>query len=325
MSPSAMPATRDVCRASMWTVVPVGPEDGHDPSKVNSFGAPRFRIPMRPEAYDRPGEEWAPATPTAQDRPRVLLSAGTSVDEPAAMTAMATSLVSEGMDVVLTETGDADLPDVVEVVPFVPIARILPHVDAVVTAGGIGTVLATLAAVLPLVIRPFMADQPWNAARATELGAAVTIYDDSLAGKAVREALAPARRDRARSAARADRSSRQPGGRAGRSPTTGALSDPSPRLDGVRCDRPDRTWAAMRAHRRPAGTTVDLPRRELHRVHRTSSSSSWISEATGLVRRPQSSGGGRCHRADSTRLDLRPVSVSSAAERTRFFGPRTAT
>lgn len=47
--------------------------------------------------------------------------------------------------------------------------------------------------------------------------------------------------------------------------------------------------------------------------------------ARGFVRWPQSSDGGRCHRADSTRLDLRPVSASSAAERTRFFGPRTAT
>lgn len=81
--------------------------------------------------------------------PRVLLFAGTSVDEPASMTAMTSSIVSEDADVIMTGTDGAGLPDLVEVAPFVPTARVLPHVDAVVTAGGTGTVLATLAAGLP--------------------------------------------------------------------------------------------------------------------------------------------------------------------------------
>jgi UDP:flavonoid glycosyltransferase YjiC (YdhE family) len=48
---------------------------------------------------------------------------------------------------------------------FVPLARLLPEVDAVIGAGGSGTVQATLAAGLPMVLRPVLADQPWTAQR----------------------------------------------------------------------------------------------------------------------------------------------------------------
>jgi UDP:flavonoid glycosyltransferase YjiC (YdhE family) len=199
-APLAEAAAVEYARRHLTEVERIGIVDPY-PDVIRGFPGAEDRIPVRPEAYDRPGDKWMPATPAAGGRPRVLLSAGTTVDEPASMTAMASAIVSEGVDVIMTGTGGAGLPDVVEVVPFVPIAQLLPHVDAVVTAGGTGTVLATLAAGLPLVIKPFIADQPWNAERATELGAAVTIHEDSLAGKAVTEVLSPPRRARARYAA----------------------------------------------------------------------------------------------------------------------------
>jgi UDP:flavonoid glycosyltransferase YjiC (YdhE family) len=74
-------------------------------------------------------------------------------------------------------------------VGFVPLARILPDADLVVSAGGTGTVLSTLASGLPMVIRPVAADHPINAARAEQLGAARVITDPADAGPAAQEVL----------------------------------------------------------------------------------------------------------------------------------------
>ena len=56
--------------------------------------------------------------------------------------------------------------------PHVPLAEVLPRCDAVVSHGGSGSVLATLAHGLPGVLLPLGADQPLHAARCAELGAA---------------------------------------------------------------------------------------------------------------------------------------------------------
>ncbi|MEK8174266.1 nucleotide disphospho-sugar-binding domain-containing protein [Streptomyces sp. M19] len=68
----------------------------------------------------------------------------------------------------------------VRYVPFVPLDELLGGVDAVVTAGGAGTVLGTLARGVPMVLWPQGADQPINAARAAASGVAITV--DSAAG-----------------------------------------------------------------------------------------------------------------------------------------------
>jgi UDP:flavonoid glycosyltransferase YjiC (YdhE family) len=72
---------------------------------------------------------------------------------------------------------------------FVPLARLLPEVDAVIGAAGGGTVQATLAAGLPMVLRPVLADQPWNAERVASAGAGLVIDDPAEAGPAVRTVL----------------------------------------------------------------------------------------------------------------------------------------
>ena len=55
---------------------------------------------------------------------------------------------------------------------FVPLARLLPEVDAVIGAGGSGTVQATLAAGLPMVLRTVLTDPRYRAA-AQEAAAAI--------------------------------------------------------------------------------------------------------------------------------------------------------
>ena len=67
------------------------------------------------------------------------------------------------------------VPANVAVRDYVPHASILPHVDAVITHGGLGTVAAALSHGVPLVCTPIARDQPLNAQRVAELGAGVVV------------------------------------------------------------------------------------------------------------------------------------------------------
>jgi MGT family glycosyltransferase len=62
------------------------------------------------------------------------------------------------------------VPAGVHVVESVPHGAVLPHVDLVVTHGGHGTVVRSLAAAVPVVVVPISRDQPDNAARVVHHG-----------------------------------------------------------------------------------------------------------------------------------------------------------
>ena len=66
-------------------------------------------------------------------------------------------------------------PERIRVERYLPHADVLPRCAAVVSHGGSGTVLGALAHGLPSVLLPMGADQPWNAARCEELGAALVL------------------------------------------------------------------------------------------------------------------------------------------------------
>ncbi len=55
---------------------------------------------------------------------------------------------------------------------FLPQGEVLPNVDLVVSHGGSGSLMATLAHGLPSLLLPLGADQPHNAVRAEEIGVA---------------------------------------------------------------------------------------------------------------------------------------------------------
>jgi UDP:flavonoid glycosyltransferase YjiC (YdhE family) len=81
------------------------------------------------------------------------------------------------------------VPASVAVRDYVPHASILPHVDAVITHGGLGTVAAALSHGVPLVCTPIARDQPLNAQRVAELGAGVVVPAATATPALVRAAL----------------------------------------------------------------------------------------------------------------------------------------
>jgi UDP:flavonoid glycosyltransferase YjiC (YdhE family) len=58
---------------------------------------------------------------------------------------------------------------------YLPLELVLPHCDAIVTAGGFNTVMGALQFGLPMLVLPLGADQPRNARRVASLGAGVSL------------------------------------------------------------------------------------------------------------------------------------------------------
>jgi UDP:flavonoid glycosyltransferase YjiC (YdhE family) len=80
-------------------------------------------------------------------------------------------LMTVGRELDVDELGP--LPPNVHVERFVPQVDVFGHAGLVVTHGGSGTTLGSLAAGLPLVVVPLFADQPHNARRVAAVGAGV--------------------------------------------------------------------------------------------------------------------------------------------------------
>jgi UDP:flavonoid glycosyltransferase YjiC (YdhE family) len=150
---------------------------------------PADRITIRPAP-----NEHGPAQPAEPDlqpqHPCALVTVGTTVKTIGALSALASSVAAAGFTAIVTAQREELSADIdqqrVRPVGFVPLAKLLPQVDLVVTAGGTGTVLASLSRGLPMVIHPFLSDQPWNAARLAHRGAAIVIDDVAEAGAAAR-------------------------------------------------------------------------------------------------------------------------------------------
>jgi UDP:flavonoid glycosyltransferase YjiC (YdhE family) len=172
------------------------------PDLLHGKGAPAAddRLPVQVVPFDQSDATYE--LPVF-DRPaaRVLVTLGTTVMDRDMELEFARSLATAGFNVLVTGSADDEAAQDpgIRYVGFVPLARILPDADLVVSAGGTGTVLSALAAGLPLVIRPVAADHPFNAARAEQLGAARIITDPGDVGAAAQTVLSdPAFRQAAR-------------------------------------------------------------------------------------------------------------------------------
>lgn len=163
-----------------------------DPMRTGQDPMPDIdRIPMRPLPYFSEQGDY-PLPVLDDDLPRVAITVGTSVHDPDLLAELVRGTAAAGVEVLVTATPEElALPadPHVHCVGFFPLSVLLPAVDAVVGAGGMGTVLATVAAGLPAVLRPVVADQPWNAERVTGLGLGVRIENADEVQDAVRKVL----------------------------------------------------------------------------------------------------------------------------------------
>ncbi|GAA5165693.1 MULTISPECIES: glycosyltransferase [Amycolatopsis] len=165
------------------------------PELLHAGPWPADRHPVRFQPYQRPDSAPGPASFADPGLPTALLTLGTTLPDPGVATGLAAALSGAGFNVVCTNDLPAELVAHPRVhhVGFTPLAELLGAADVVVSAGGTGTVLSALSAGLPLVIQPFMADQPFNAARAEHVGAARVISETGAAGTAATEVLADPR------------------------------------------------------------------------------------------------------------------------------------
>jgi UDP:flavonoid glycosyltransferase YjiC (YdhE family) len=105
-------------------------------------------------------------------------------------------------DVVVTVGRDVDpaafgpQPDHLRIERFVPQADLLPATDLVVSHGGSGTLMASLAHGLSSVLLPLGADQPHNAARAQALGLARVLDAAEATPDMIRRGVSEALEDR---------------------------------------------------------------------------------------------------------------------------------
>jgi len=157
---------------------------------------PRRQL-LRPVSDDAGVEEWA-APPLPEGRPGaplVYLTMGTVFNAEGPLRTALAGLA--GLDVrVLVTVGPLADPGVLGAQPahvrverYVPQSQMLASCDAVVSHGGSGTVLATLAHGLPQLCLPQGADQFLNAAAVAGSGAGLSLSPEELGAEAVSAAV----------------------------------------------------------------------------------------------------------------------------------------
>ena len=129
----------------------------------------------------------APTAGGGQDAPPcVLLSFSTTVmdGQPALIQRACDAIGDLGVDAILTlgnvvPPSTVTVPSNVEILSFADHDALLPHCAAVVSHGGLGTVLRALAHGVPMVLLPLGREQPVNADRVAALGAGIHLDADS--------------------------------------------------------------------------------------------------------------------------------------------------
>ena len=172
------------------------------------------RVAIRPVGWNEPGE--LPSGVLGHARPLVYLTLGTAMGSVPVLRIAITGLAKLDVDIVVATgpTVDVDalgaVPANVRVLPWVPQAALLPHVDLVVHHGGSGTTLGAFGAGLPQLLLPQGADQFSNAEIIVRLGLGDRLIGDQVTGQRVTDlagalltdtAIAEAARDMAREVA----------------------------------------------------------------------------------------------------------------------------
>jgi UDP:flavonoid glycosyltransferase YjiC (YdhE family) len=171
----------DICPSSVQTV-----DLAHLPA----------RQPLRPGSYAGPDPAGGvPGIDDADGAPLVYLTLGTVQNRAPLFRMVLTGLAALDVRVLVTLGAGADpasvgpQPGSVTVRDWVPQSAVLPHAAVVVSHGGSGTVLATLAHGLPQVCVPQGADQFRNGTGVTRAGAGVSLPPERLTPDTVASAV----------------------------------------------------------------------------------------------------------------------------------------
>lgn len=127
-------------------------------------------------------------------RPRVYATLGTVYGSVRLLRAIIAAIASGGWAGIVTVSRRLDAsrfeaPEGVVVEEYVPQGAVLPHCDAVLCHGGLGTILGALDEGLPMVIIPLGSDQLLNADRAERLGVARVVSPADVSVAALESAL----------------------------------------------------------------------------------------------------------------------------------------
>ena len=134
---------------------------------------------------DSPDSQWSP--PADDGRPLLLVSLSTLPQGQGPVLRRVLQAIGELPVRAVVTLGPTLARESFEVPPnavtetFVPHDAVLPHVSAVVTQCGLGTVTKVLAAGLPMVCLPVLGDQPANAARVAAIGAGLRLSKEASA------------------------------------------------------------------------------------------------------------------------------------------------
>ena len=152
-------------------------------------------LPMRPQAHRGPDGVEPNRPRPLSGRPGILVTFGTVFTDPVLLSPILRALAATGAGLRVTLGFTAAASDfevdhsAVGFEEFLPLDELLRGVDAVVTHGGAGSTMGTLAAGLPLVVTPQGADQSVHAGRAVAAGAAVALAPDEVTPESVAEAV----------------------------------------------------------------------------------------------------------------------------------------
>ncbi|MGC5311823.1 nucleotide disphospho-sugar-binding domain-containing protein [Micromonospora zamorensis] len=153
------------------------------------------RIALRPQPHQARNSPTGAGNPPAGGRPRVLVSFGTVFADPAVVGPLLGALTALDVDVLATLGLDGKPQDYqldsdrVEFSPFVPLAQLLENITAVISHGGAGTTLGTLARGIPMVVVPQGADQFIQADRVAASGAGIALAPGQAEPSAIAAAL----------------------------------------------------------------------------------------------------------------------------------------
>ncbi|MGN6473008.1 MAG: glycosyltransferase, partial [Mycobacteriales bacterium] len=163
---------------------------------------------VRPVELETGEDEELPSWVTSGGDPLVYVTMGTVFSDMTAMSAIVAGVRDHDVRELVTvgphwdPDSLGDQPANVHVAQYVPQRQILPHSSVVISHGGSGTFLGSVAAGLPQVLVPQGADQFLNAEAGAKAGVAVVVPPSALTAEAITDAVgAMLGSDDARSAA----------------------------------------------------------------------------------------------------------------------------